>query len=74
MWYRDTTGAPARFTWTQAYDNVNRYAQFLLDNDIGPGQLVATYLINSPHFMFAMMGSWACGSKHDRLALTRLDH
>ncbi|GAB7346722.1 hypothetical protein MBLNU459_g1834t1 [Dothideomycetes sp. NU459] len=36
--------------------------QFLLSNGVQPGELVATYLQNSPEFMFVMLASWAVGT------------
>lgn len=33
----------------------------MLDHGVKPGQLVATYLINSPEFMLTLVGTWAIG-------------
>lgn len=40
---------------------MNQYAHFLLDNGVKPGDLVGTYLINSPEFLHNILGSWAIG-------------
>ena len=63
MWYRTQPSEQAiTYTWTETYQNSCRYAQFLLQNGVKPGELMATYLINSPEVMFSMAGSWAIGS------------
>lgn len=68
IWYRPTgDGAapdtpPATSSWRETYDSVNRYAQFLLDNHVAPGDFVATYLMNSPDFIHHLLGSWAIGA------------
>jgi len=63
IWYRSQPTEPAtEYTWTQTYDNSCRYAQFLLQNGVMPGDLISTYQTNSPEFMFGLMGSWAIGS------------
>lgn len=33
-----------------------------MNNGVKPGELVGTYLINSPEFMFNLLGSWAIGT------------
>ena len=63
LWYRvQPTDNVQTYTWTETYQNSCRFARFLLDNGVKPGELVATYLINSPEFVFNMVGSWAIGS------------
>ena len=63
IWYRKQPSEPAEtYTWTQTYEQCCQYAQFLLQNDVKPGELIATYLVNSPECMFSMMGSWSIGS------------
>lgn len=68
IWYRPTgDGAapdtpPATSSWRETYDSVNRYAQFLLENHVAPGDFVATYLMNSPDFIHHLLGSWAIGA------------
>lgn len=62
LWYRLDPGTPTReYTYLETYDQSNRYAQFLLKQGVLPGELVATYLLNSPEFMFNLMGAWAIG-------------
>ncbi|EMF17293.1 long-chain fatty acid transport protein 1 [Sphaerulina musiva SO2202] len=68
IWYRPTgDGAapdtpPVTSSWRETYDSVNRYAQFLLENHVAPGDFVATYLMNSPDFIHHLLGSWAIGA------------
>lgn len=63
LWYRPNPSEPAvQYTWRETYDKSCRWAQFLLDNGVQSGELVGTYLINSPEFMFNMLGSWAIGT------------
>ncbi|EME48884.1 hypothetical protein DOTSEDRAFT_84402 [Dothistroma septosporum NZE10] len=63
IWYRQQPTDPVtRFTWTQAYQQVNKFAHFLLENGVRPGELMATYMQNCPEFMFTLLGSWAIGS------------
>ncbi|SMR51527.1 unnamed protein product [Zymoseptoria tritici ST99CH_3D1] len=63
LWFRnDVHDPPTEYTWIQTYNNCLRWSQFLLDNGVQSGELVGTYLQNSPEFMFNMMGSWAIGA------------
>ncbi|KAK5738125.1 hypothetical protein LTR17_006154 [Elasticomyces elasticus] len=63
IWYRASAGeAPIVYTWTQAYENSCRWARFLEEQGVRPGDLVGTYLINGPEFMFNTLGSWAIGA------------
>lgn len=62
IWFRPRPSDVAtRYTWTETYDNSNRYAQFLLENGVKLGDLVGTCLQNSPEFMFNMIGCWSIG-------------
>ncbi|KAJ8606659.1 hypothetical protein MRB53_040795 [Persea americana] len=62
IWYRKAPGETAvEYTWQQVYDQSLRYANFFQDLGLKPGQLVNTYLINSPEFMFDVLGCWAIG-------------
>jgi len=62
LWYRPQLSDPVqKYTWTHTYKQACRYAQFLLENGVRPGELVGTYLQNSPEFIFATLGSWAIG-------------
>ncbi|MCJ1364541.1 hypothetical protein MMC16_003652 [Acarospora aff. strigata] len=56
IWSRD-----GEYTWQETHDHACRYAQYFLSLSVKPGQLVAFYLQNSPHFMFAWLGLWAIG-------------
>lgn len=63
LWYRPQPAEPAvQYSWRQTHEQSCRWARFLLDNGVRPGELVGTYLINSPEFMFNMLGSWAIGT------------
>lgn len=62
LWFRASPGEEAqRYTYRETLDQSNRYAQFLLQNGVQPGELVGTYLMNRPEFIFNIMGSWAIG-------------
>jgi acyl-CoA synthetase (AMP-forming)/AMP-acid ligase II len=50
------------YTWNQAYDRVNQYAQFFLSQGVKEKELVAFFLNNSADFVFAWMGLWAIGA------------
>ena len=56
LWSRETC-----YTYTEAHDEVARYAQWLLEQGIRPGELVAMYLINSPEFLLIWMAMMAIG-------------
>ncbi|KAK5128719.1 hypothetical protein LTR85_000052 [Meristemomyces frigidus] len=62
IWYRTTPKEDATvYSWTQVYEHCCRWAGFLLEQGVESGELVGTYLQNSPEFMFNMVGSWAIG-------------
>lgn len=62
IWYRTSPDeTPVQYTWKEYYEQCCRYANFLEQNGVRPGELVGTYLINSPEFMFNMVGSWGIG-------------
>lgn len=62
IWYRASPSeAPTTYTWAQVYKNCCRWGWFLEENGVRPGELVATYLVNSPEFMFNILGSWSIG-------------
>ena len=49
IWYRLQPSEPAvEYTWRQAYEQSCKWARFLQDNGVQSGELVGTYLINSP--------------------------
>lgn len=50
------------FTWAQANEKVNQYAQWYLSRGVQPHDLVSFYLTNSPDFIFAWLGLWAIGA------------
>ena len=50
------------YTWAEAYANACRYGQFMLQQGVQPGKLVAMYMMNRPEFLFTHLGSWAIGS------------
>ena len=50
------------YTWTQANEKVNQYAQWYLSQGVRPHDLVSFYLSNSPDFVFAWLGLWAIGA------------
>ncbi|EHY57365.1 hypothetical protein HRR83_002850 [Exophiala dermatitidis] len=52
IWSREGT-----YTYGEMYEESVRYAQYMLQEGIKPGELVGMYLINSPRFMFVW---WAC--------------
>ena len=63
VWYRANPSEEAvTYTWTQTYQHACRMAQFLLTTGVQPRELVATYLVNSPEFVFTLLGLWAIGS------------
>ncbi|CAK4031589.1 very long-chain acyl- synthetase fatty acid transporter like [Lecanosticta acicola] len=63
IWYRtEPTEPPTIYTWTETYRTVNRFAHFLLENGVRPGDFIGTYLQNSPEHMHGLLGSWAIGS------------
>lgn len=57
LWSRN-----ANYTWRETHANACRYAQALLELGVTPGTLIATYMNNSPDFIFALLGSWSIGS------------
>lgn len=57
IWSRDGC-----YTWSQAYDRVNQYAQWYLSKGIKPGDIMAFFLQNSPDFILAWIGLWAIGA------------
>nr|POE59112.1 glucokinase [Quercus suber] len=63
LWYRSSLSAPVeRHTWTQMYDTALRWSRFLEEQGAKPGELVGTYMQNSPEFMFNILACWAIGS------------
>lgn len=63
LWYRSQPSEPAiTYTWRETYQHCCRYAQFMLQHGVQPGQLITMYLVNSPEFMMTLTGSLAIGS------------
>lgn len=50
------------FTWSQADERVNQYAQWFLSQGVQPNDLVSFYMMNSPDFIFAWLALWAIGA------------
>jgi acyl-CoA synthetase (AMP-forming)/AMP-acid ligase II len=50
------------YTWKETYDQSCRYGQFFISQGLQPKGLVATYLTNSPEFIFNWLGIWAVGA------------
>jgi acyl-CoA synthetase (AMP-forming)/AMP-acid ligase II len=50
------------FTWAQAYERANQWAQWFLQQGVKPHDYVAFYLTNSPDFVLAWLGLWAIGA------------
>ena len=44
------------------YDHTLQLAQWMLDEGIRPGNLVAFYLHNSAHFLMLLYATWAIGA------------
>jgi acyl-coenzyme A synthetase/AMP-(fatty) acid ligase len=57
IWSRERS-----WTFGEMYEQTVRYAQWLLDEGIGPGDLVAFYLINSPEFMMLWYATLCIGA------------
>ena len=51
-----------RFTWRETYDQACRYGAFFLSQGVKPRDLVASFLQNSPEFMFNWLGCWSIGA------------
>ncbi|KAK5115089.1 hypothetical protein LTR62_001786 [Meristemomyces frigidus] len=63
IWYRSTPSeTPVTYTYQQTYENACRWAGFLAEQGVRPGELMSCYLVNSPEFMFNMLGAWGVGS------------
>ncbi|KAF7195490.1 Isopenicillin N epimerase component 1 [Pseudocercospora fuligena] len=63
IWYRKEPGdQPTIHSWTDVHQNATQLGRFLLENGVRPGDLVGSYLMNSPDFIVSMLGSWAIGS------------
>ncbi|CAO2649393.1 Nn.00g067780.m01.CDS01 [Neocucurbitaria sp. VM-36] len=56
IWSRERS-----YTWQQVHDQAVQWAQFFLANGVKPGDLVATYLMNSADFMVIWLGLFCIG-------------
>ncbi|KAH6988261.1 hypothetical protein BKA56DRAFT_669816 [Ilyonectria sp. MPI-CAGE-AT-0026] len=54
------------YTWKETEIKSRKYAQYLFQQGLKPGDMFAVYLQNSPDFIFAMLAGWVagCGSAH----------
>ncbi|KAH7090391.1 hypothetical protein FB567DRAFT_519706 [Paraphoma chrysanthemicola] len=50
------------YTWAETYANACRYGQYMLQNGVKSGDLIAMYMTNRPEFIFTHLGSWSIGS------------
>ncbi|KAJ1332065.1 solute carrier family 27 (fatty acid transporter) member 1/4 [Microdochium nivale] len=50
------------YTFAQVYDHSLRYAQWLLEQGIKPGEVVSLYLQNSPEYIFWVFAAWCIGA------------
>ncbi|EXJ80200.1 hypothetical protein A1O1_08342 [Capronia coronata CBS 617.96] len=57
IWSREGT-----YTYGEMYEDSVRYAQWMLEEGIQPGELVGVYLTNSPHFLFIWYACLAVGA------------
>jgi acyl-coenzyme A synthetase/AMP-(fatty) acid ligase len=57
IWWRERT-----WTFGEMYDQTVRYAQWLLDEGVRPGELVAFYLTNTPDFMMLWFATLCIGA------------
>lgn len=57
IWSRERT-----YTYGELYEETVRYAQWMLEEGIKPGELVGIYLTNHPRFMFVWFASLAVGA------------
>ncbi|KAF1938241.1 acetyl-CoA synthetase-like protein [Clathrospora elynae] len=49
------------YTWQQVHDRAVQWAHFFLAHGVKPGDMVATYLMNSAEFMFIWLGLFCIG-------------
>jgi acyl-CoA synthetase (AMP-forming)/AMP-acid ligase II len=56
IWSREKT-----YTWEQVHDRAVQWAHFFLANGVKPGDMVATYLMNSADFMVIWLGLFCIG-------------
>ncbi|KAF2179764.1 acetyl-CoA synthetase-like protein [Zopfia rhizophila CBS 207.26] len=56
IWSRDQ-----QYTWQETYDRAVQWARFFLAQGVKPGDLVATYLMNSADFIVIWLSLWCIG-------------
>lgn len=56
IWSRTKT-----YTWQQVHDRAVQWANFFLSQGVQPGELVATYIMNSADFLVIWMGLFCIG-------------
>lgn len=56
IWSRERT-----YTWLEVHDKAIQWAHFFLANGVKPGDMVATYLMNSADFMVIWLGLFCIG-------------
>lgn len=52
---------PKQYTWQEVHDHASQWAQFFLQQGVTPGDMVATYLMNSADFLNIWLGLWCIG-------------
>lgn len=57
IWSRDGS-----YTFGEFYEQTIRYANYLIEKGVKPGDLVALYLINKPEFLFIWFGLVCIGA------------
>ncbi|PSN71610.1 long-chain fatty acid transport protein 1 [Corynespora cassiicola Philippines] len=50
-----------QYTWQQTHDRAVQWARFFLAQGVRPGDMVATYLMNSADFLVIWLGLWCIG-------------
>ncbi|KXJ97227.1 long-chain fatty acid transporter-like protein [Microdochium bolleyi] len=50
------------YTYAEAYSRVHQYGHFFRSHGVGPGDLVALFMENSPDFALAWLGLWSIGA------------
>ncbi|KAF2474302.1 acetyl-CoA synthetase-like protein [Lindgomyces ingoldianus] len=49
------------YSWKETHDRAVQWAQFFLSNGVQPGDMVATYLMNSADFLVIWLALWCIG-------------
>ncbi|ORY17614.1 hypothetical protein BCR34DRAFT_474534 [Clohesyomyces aquaticus] len=56
IWSREQT-----YSWQETHDRAAQWAQFFLAQSVRPGDMVATYLMNSADFLVIWLALWCIG-------------